>query len=64
MEEFENILKAMADEKRIRIIKLLEKRPLCVCEIAFVLGITQPAISKHLKKMKDAGIIGCEQDGF
>ncbi len=64
MEEIENILKALADEKRLRIIKLLEQGPKCVCEIAFVLGITQPAVSKHLKKLKDAGIIGCVQDGF
>jgi len=62
--KIEAVLKALADEKRLRIVKLLERHPLCVCEIAFVLGITQPAVSKHLKKMKDAGIIGCEQDGF
>ena len=64
MEELEDILKAMADEKRLRIIKLLEQRPLCVCEIAFVLGVTQPAVSKHLKKMREAGIIDSKQDGF
>jgi len=64
MDEIENIFKALADEKRLRIIKLLEPGPKCVCEIAFVLGVTQPAVSKHLKKLKDAGIIGCMQDGF
>ncbi len=64
MDEIEYIFKALADEKRLRIVKLLEQGPKCVCEIAFVLGVTQPAVSKHLKKLKDAGVIGCMQDGF
>ena len=64
LENIEKIFKALSDEKRLRIVKLLEQGPKCVCELAFVLNITQPAVSKHLKKMKGAGIIGCVQDGF
>lgn len=64
MKKIEDILKAIADGKRIRILKLLSFRKLCVCEIADILGATQPAISKHLKKLKSAGLIDCEQDGF
>lgn len=64
MRDLEDILKACADRNRIRILKLLEKRKLCVCEIAFVLGITQPSVSRHLRKLKRAGLIETEQDSF
>jgi ArsR family transcriptional regulator len=58
------ILKSLSDKNRIRIVKLLEKRKLCVCELAFILGITQPSVSRHLKKLKAAGLIKDEQEGF
>lgn len=64
MKGLENVLKACSDKNRIRILKLLEKKRLCVCEIAFVLGITQPSVSRHLKKLKKAGLIETEQDSF
>lgn len=64
MKKFENTLKALADGKRIRILKLLSERKLCVCEIATIIGVSQPAISKHLKKLKIAGLINSEQDGL
>jgi ArsR family transcriptional regulator len=58
------ILKSLSDKNRIRIVKLLEKRKMCVCELAFILGITQPSVSRHLKKLKSAGLIKDEQEGF
>ncbi len=64
MKELEKVLKACSDDKRIRILKLLKKRKLCVCELAFVLGITQPSVSQHLKKLLDAGLIKTEKDSF
>lgn len=51
------ILKALADENRIRILNLLKKRELCVCDIEAVLGIKQSNTSRHLNKLKVAGII-------
>ena len=62
--ELEKILKILADKNRIRILKLLEKRKLCVCELAFVLAIKQPSVSRHLKKLKSIGLIEEEQDSF
>lgn len=56
--------KALADTNRIRILKLLEKRKMCVCELAYVLDVSQPAVSKQLKKIAKAGFIKSEQDGF
>ncbi|MBD3264067.1 MAG: metalloregulator ArsR/SmtB family transcription factor [Candidatus Omnitrophica bacterium] len=64
MNELEKVLKACSDKNRIRILKLLQRRKLCVCEIAFVLGITQPSVSRHLKKLKDAGLVQAEQYSF
>ncbi len=64
MKELEKLLKALADQNRLRIIKLLEARKMCVCELAYVIGVTQPSVSKHLKKLNSVGIVACEQDHF
>jgi ArsR family transcriptional regulator len=64
MNKLELIFKSFADKNRLRIIKLLERQSLCVCELVYVLGITQPSISRHLKKLKSASIIGSRQEGF
>ena len=64
MKNLDNIFKALADINRVRILKLLEKRKMCVCELAFVLDVSQPAISKQLKKIAKAGLIESEKDGF
>ena len=64
MKGLERKLKALADNKRLRILKMLEKKKMCVCELASVLGITQPSVSRHLKKLKKAGLIESEQNGF
>ena len=64
MKKFGKVLKACSDDNRIRILKLLEKRKHCVCELAFVLGITQPSVSRHLKKLLNAGLIKTEKDSF
>lgn len=64
MKNLERLIKALADKNRLRIIKLLEAKKLCVCELAIILGISQPSVSKHLKKLCSAGIIASEQDRF
>ncbi len=64
MKYLEQTLKALADQNRLRIVGLLAQHKFCVCELAFILKITQPSVSKHLKKLKAAKIIDSEQDGF
>ena len=64
MKDLDAVFKALADTNRVRILKLLGKRRMCVCELAFVLGVSQPAVSKQLKKLVGAGLVGSEQDGF
>ena len=60
----DGVFKAVGDMKRLRILKLLEDRRLCVCELAFVLGVSQPAVSRHLKRLISAGFVDGEQDGY
>lgn len=64
LEHTRKLFKVLADNTRLRMLMLLKKRKICVCEFASILGISQPGISRHLKKMKEAGLIGYEQDGL
>jgi len=64
LEEIIKILKAISDESRIRILAILkEKQNLCVCEIREIIGLSQPAISSHLKILENAGLIQNVKDG-
>lgn len=49
--------KALADDTRLRVLKLLGGGEYCVCEIAFALGLEQPRLSFHLRILKQAGIV-------
>ncbi|MEI6101089.1 MAG: metalloregulator ArsR/SmtB family transcription factor [Eubacteriales bacterium] len=51
------VFKALSDESRIRIVNLLQKGELCVCEIETILGLSQTNASRHLGKLKSAGIV-------
>jgi ArsR family transcriptional regulator, arsenate/arsenite/antimonite-responsive transcriptional repressor len=58
------LFKALSDETRLRILKMLELRPLCVCEIQYVLKGSQPNVSHHLKTLSDAGLVESKKDGL
>jgi len=58
------LFKALSDETRLRILKMLEQRPLCVCEIQYVLKGSQPNVSHHLKTLSDAGLVESKKDGL
>lgn len=51
------MLKALADETRIRILSIILEGDLCVCEIEDCLGLTQSNASRHLNTLKKAGIL-------
>jgi ArsR family transcriptional regulator, arsenate/arsenite/antimonite-responsive transcriptional repressor len=51
------IYKALSDESRLRILNLLMKSKLCVCEIEEVLRMSQTNVSRHLNKLKNAQIV-------
>jgi len=63
MKELIQVLKAVADKNRIRIIKMIEKKKMCVCELSAVLKITQPSVSRHLSILNNAGILKDERNG-
>ncbi len=63
MREYLNVMKALGDENRLRIVMMLKVRPLCVCEMHEVLNIALSTISAHLKLMKNIGILDDEKDG-
>ncbi len=62
MEELSKIFKALSDPNRLRIIKMLEQRPLCGCEIQAVLNLAASTVSKHLSILRDSGLIYDEKD--
>jgi len=57
------IFKALSDTNRLRILKMLEIRPLCVCEIREVLNLANSTVSKHLSVLRDTEFIIDEKDG-
>jgi ArsR family transcriptional regulator len=58
-----NIFKALSDETRLRILKLLEQGELCVCDIVAALDMIQPKVSFHLSVLKEAGLIKDRRQG-
>jgi ArsR family transcriptional regulator len=64
MERLSQVYGLLADKNRLRILKLLEYKPMCVCELTYVLGIRQPSVSRHLRKLKESGLIDSRQDGY
>lgn len=57
------LFKALADETRLRILKLLEVREMCVCEVMVALGLTQPTASHHLGILENAGLVKDRKEG-
>jgi ArsR family transcriptional regulator len=57
------VFKALSDGSRIRILKMLEQRQLCVCEITEVLELASSTVSKHLSILRDAELILDEKEG-
>lgn len=55
--ELIQILKALSDETRLRILNILRDRPLCVCEIEAILEISQSNASRHLSKLTNANLV-------
>ncbi len=63
MNELLRIFKALSDETRLRILKLLEHGELCVCDIVAALDMIQPKVSFHLSVLKEAGLIKDRKQG-
>jgi ArsR family transcriptional regulator len=59
------LFKALADPARVRIVNLLARsgEPVCACDLNEPVGLAQPTVSHHLKKLSDAGLVEREQRG-
>jgi len=59
------LFKALADPHRVRVVNLLavSGEPVCVCDLTETLGLSQPTVSFHMKKLVDAGLLEREQRG-
>jgi ArsR family transcriptional regulator len=63
MKNFIKVMKALSDPNRVKILKLLQHKTMCVCELQAVLGIAQPTVSKHLKILEKSGLASFKKDG-
>ena len=57
------IFKALSDENRIRILKMLRSGEKCACKLLEELNISQPTLSHHMKILCDAGIVNGRKEG-
>ncbi len=64
MKDFIRVMKALSDPNRVRILKILQERSLCVCEMQSLLGIAQSTVSSHLKILEDAGLVRSRKEGL
>jgi ArsR family transcriptional regulator len=64
MRDFAKLFKALSDETRIRILKILLERECCVCEVMQALDISQSRASRNLGILQDAGFAKSRRDGL
>ena len=64
MKQFIRIMKALSDPNRVKIIKMLQHKTMCVCEMREALQVSQPTVSKNLKILEDAGLVDFKKDGL
>jgi ArsR family transcriptional regulator len=63
VKDLTDIFKALSEETRLRIVRLLERGELCVCDIVAALDMVQPKVSFHLAVLKEAGLIKDRKQG-
>ncbi len=57
------LLKLLGDKTRLSMVKLLEKNDCCVCEFVEIFEVSQSAISQHLRKLRDLGVVKEKRKG-
>jgi len=63
MKEISKFFKALSDPTRLRIVLLLLGKDLCVCELTFILKMSQSRVSHQLRILRDAGLVEDKRDG-
>ena len=64
MKDFVNVMKALSDPNRIKMLKMLQHKMMCVWELQAALQIAQPSVSKHLKILENADLVDSKKDGM
>jgi ArsR family transcriptional regulator len=64
MRQLTSLYKALADETRLRILSLLRRQELCVCDLVAALGLTQSRVSRHLAYLKNSGWVTDRRQGL
>ena len=59
--ELTDVLKALADSNRLRILNLLHEKTLCVCDLEAILELNQSNLSRHLTKLRQAGLVKAQK---
>lgn len=62
--QFDRIFKAFADPTRLRIMHVLTRGELCVCDIMSILKTRQPKVSRHLAYLRGVGLVRGRKDGL
>jgi ArsR family transcriptional regulator len=60
----EQLMRALADRTRLRVLNLLREQELCVCYFVYVLKTSQPKISRHLAYLRRMGIVATRREGL
>lgn len=63
IKDFTKVFKVLADPTRLRIVLLLRKHELCVCEVMYILEMEQSRVSHHMRILRDAGLVEDVRDG-
>lgn len=58
------LFRVLGDDTRLQILALLRVREVCVCEFVDLLGISQPAVSEHLRRLRDVGLVQDQPRGM
>lgn len=64
MKAFIKVMKALSDPNRVKMVKMLQRREMCVCEIQQALGLAQSTVSKHLRVLEETGLVTFRKDGL
>lgn len=64
MKKLVKVMKALSDPNRLKIMKLLHTKTMCVCELQYTLSLAQSSISKHLKILEEADLVSSKKDGL
>lgn len=63
--QLSELLKALADPTRLEMVTILKgaAEPVCVCDFTATFGLSQPTVSHHMARLREAGIVECEKRG-